>query len=81
MEKAIPTKKIDRSRRVFALALALLLCLSVVTAAAPSAAAASPLPQSNDEPRHTVCHAISAQAQAYYTGDYNQQHIIAALRR
>ena len=73
MEHVILTKKTDRIKRAFAVALALLLCLSVVMAAAPHGAAASPLPQSNDEPRHTVCHTVSAQAQAYYTGDYSYE--------
>ncbi len=56
MKKANPTTRTDRIRRVFALALTLLLSLSVVTAALPAASAAAPLPPSNDEPRHTVCH-------------------------
>ncbi len=77
MEKTLPAKKTDRIRRAFALVTALLLCVSVLTAAAPKAAAASPLPPSNDEPRHTVCHAVSAQAQAYYTGEYGYEALSA----
>ena len=77
MEKVIPITRTDRIRRAFAFALALLLSLSVVIAAAPQAFAASPLPPSNDEPRHTVCHTISAQAQAYYTGDYSYEALCA----
>ena len=77
METVFFTARINRARRAIAFALALLLCLSVVIAAAPKAAAASPLPPSNDEPRHTVCHALSAQAQAYYAGDYSYEALSA----
>ena len=74
METVFFTARINRA---IAFALALLLCLSVVIAAAPKAAAVSPLPPSNDEPRHTVCHALSAQAQAYYAGDYSYEALSA----
>ena len=74
MYKMIFTEKTARISRAFAFATALLLCLSVLLAAVP--AAASALPPSNGEPRHTVCHALSAQAQEYYTGD----HSYSALR-
>lgn len=77
MEKVIPPGKTDRLKRVFSFALALLICVSGVFAAAPTVAAASPLPQSNDEPRHTVCHTVSAQAQAYYTGDCSYEALSA----
>ena len=73
MEKVNPVKKTDSIRRAFALALALLIFVSLVIAISPEPAAASPLPQSNGEPRHTVCHAVSAQAQAYYTDDHSYE--------
>ncbi len=43
-------------------------CLLCVSVPCPDvhAADAPQKPQANDEVRHTVCHALSAQAQAYY---------------
>lgn len=64
-------------KRSAAFTLALLLCLSGIFAGAPEAAAASPLPPPNDETRHTVCHALSAQAQSYYSGDHSYDALCA----
>ncbi len=41
----------------------------LVTALSAAASAAAALPPVNDQPRHTVCTALSDEAQAYYTGD------------
>ena len=52
-------------RSVLFLLFACLLCASTIVPAV-FAADVPPKPQANDEIRHTVCHALSAQAQAYY---------------
>ena len=56
----------NNTKRALSLLLTLTLVLSLAFAAAPSASAAS----QNDGVRHVVCTSLSAQAQAYYTGNY-----------
>ena len=77
MMKAISINADHSTKRVLSVTLALLVCLSCVFATAPDVAAAAPLPASNNEVRHTVCHTLSAQAQAYYTGDYSYNSLQA----
>lgn len=76
MNKAFLTGKSNLIKRYVAFLMALLLCLSGVFAGVP-AAAASPLPPANDETRHTVCHALSAQAQSYYSGAHSYDALCA----
>ena len=76
MKRQYQTEKNNLMNRYAAFVLALLLCLSGVFAGIP-ATAASPLPPANDETRHTVCHALSAQAQSYYSGDHTYDALSA----
>ena len=58
-------------KKAFVRSLEFLLCACLLCVSAPGlyalAADAPQKPPANDEVRHTVCHTLSAQAQAYYT--------------
>ena len=66
-----------RMQKPIGVLFSLLMLLNVCSAMA-FAADAPQKPQANDEVRHTVCHALSAQAQAYYA-DNASYRVLSAL--
>lgn len=60
-------------KRVFVI----ILIVSTLFLTAVCASALGTLPTANEQPRHTVCTALSDTAQAYYTGDYQYDSLSA----
>ena len=60
-------------KRVFVI----LLIVSILCLTAVCAAALGTLPAANEQPRHTVCTALSDSAKAYYTGGYQYSSLSA----
>ena len=75
--RVFQTKRTGTAKRAATFVLALLVGLTGALIFSPRSFAAAPLPAANDEPRHTVCRALSAQAQAYYTGKYSRDALSA----
>ena len=63
-------------KRTFAILLMITLCITAALSCVTAGAAAD-LPASNECLRHEVCTGLSAQAKAYYTGEYSYENLSA----